>query len=60
MYEYYTSKAETAIKTEQFKNALSYSNSALKWFDFADILSIKIDAYLQLAQQTASDRERNE
>lgn len=58
MYEYYASKAEIAIKTEQFNNALDYSDSALKWFDSADILSLKIDAYLQLAQQAVSERER--
>ncbi len=60
IFEHYFSKAETAIKTEQFNKALDYSNKALKWFNFADILSLKMDVYLQLAQRTVSDSERKE
>lgn len=60
MHEYYVAKAEKAILTEQFNNALEYSDKALEWLDFADILSLKIDAYMQLAQQAVSDRERKE
>lgn len=60
MFEHYASKAETAIKTEQFSSAVDYSDKAFKWFKFVDILSLKLDAYQQLADRAISDSERKD
>ncbi|WP_238585413.1 O-antigen ligase family protein [Legionella steigerwaltii] len=57
--EHYIGKTEAAIQAKQFHKAINYSNHALKSFHFVEILSLQIDAYLQLIQHAPSDHLRH-
>ncbi len=56
--EHYIGKTEAALQEKQFRKAVNYSNYALKSFQFVEVQSLQIDAYLQLLQHTPSERQR--
>lgn len=57
--EHYIGKTETALQEKQFRQAVHYSNQALKSFHFVEIQSLQIDAYLQLIQSASSEHLRH-
>lgn len=57
--EHYIGKTETALQQKQYRQAVTYSNHALHFFQFVEVQSLQIDAYLQLIQSAASERQRH-
>lgn len=59
LFENSVRQTQAAIQAKQFKNAIIKSEQALHSYSFVEILSLKIDAYLQLIQQTQSPEDRH-